>query len=136
MTHCMGYRAAAVASAARVATLGIDAEPHRSLPPAIFEEIAGIEERRHIGRLAAVHPHLHWDRLLFSAKESIYKCWYPLERTWLGFEDAKVQLQPGGRFTAELCGQPLHLPRGAVARLVGRWAVVDGLIMTAVCVTV
>jgi 4'-phosphopantetheinyl transferase EntD len=26
--------------------------------------------------------------MLFSAKESVYKAWFPLIGTWLGFEDA------------------------------------------------
>ena len=33
---------------------------------------------------------LHWDRILFCAKEATYKAWYPLTRRWLGFEDAHI----------------------------------------------
>ena len=29
--------------------------------------------------------------VVFSAKESFYKCWYPLTRTYFGFEDAIVE---------------------------------------------
>jgi 4'-phosphopantetheinyl transferase EntD len=28
--------------------------------------------------LATLPGPVHWDRLLFSAKESVYKAWYPL----------------------------------------------------------
>ena len=37
---------------------------------------------------------MHWDRLLFSAKEAIYKAWYPLTGRWLGFEDASLLFDP------------------------------------------
>ena len=33
-----------------------------------------------------------WDRLLFSAKESVYKAWFPLARRWLGFEEADIEI--------------------------------------------
>jgi hypothetical protein len=41
------------------------------------------EERVWLARLRADHPWVCWDRLLFSAKESVYKAWYPLARRWL-----------------------------------------------------
>ena len=33
---------------------------------------------------------LHWDRILFCAKEATYKAWFPLTQRWLGFEDAHI----------------------------------------------
>ena len=33
---------------------------------------------------------LHWDRILFCAKEATYKAWFPVTRRWLGFEDAHI----------------------------------------------
>ena len=41
-------------------------------------------------RLAAMPDELHWDRILFCAKEATYKAWFPLTRRWLGFEDAHI----------------------------------------------
>ena len=41
MTHCDGYRAAAVARRADVAALGIDAEPHDVLPDGVLGMVAG-----------------------------------------------------------------------------------------------
>src|SRR5262249_33599292 len=61
-----------------------------------------------------------WDRLLFSAKESVYKAWFPLARRWLGFEEADVTLDPAGRFTARL------LVPGPVSGFTGRWTVHNG----------
>ena len=33
---------------------------------------------------------LHWDRILFCAKEATYKAWYPLTRALARFEDAHI----------------------------------------------
>lgn len=80
MTHCDGYRAAAVARRETIASIGIDAEPHAALPDGVEKLTALPEERMALTRLAVTHPHIHWDRLLFSAKESVYKAWFPLIR--------------------------------------------------------
>jgi 4'-phosphopantetheinyl transferase EntD len=87
MTHCQAYRAAAVARDADVRGLGIDAEPNQPLPEGVLDLVSSAAERRHLDGLAADEPTIAWDRLLFSAKESIYKTWFPLAREWLGFEE-------------------------------------------------
>ena len=46
-----------------------------------------------------------WDRLLFCAKESVYKAWFPLAKRWLDFQDAAITVDPVRRtFTARLAG--------------------------------
>lgn len=39
MTHCVGYRAAAVAWQDDILALGIDAEPHEALPGQVLEDV-------------------------------------------------------------------------------------------------
>jgi len=124
LTHCDGYRAAAVARRAEVAALGIDAEPHLPLPDGVLARVTLPAERRALGGLPAG---VRWDRLLFSAKESVYKAWYPLTGRWLGFEDARVELDPGGSFEARLLDPGVDPPSFA-----GRWTIGDGLLGTAV----
>jgi 4'-phosphopantetheinyl transferase EntD len=132
ITHCAGYRAAAVAWAADVSTIGIDAEPHDPLPTGVLEAVSRSEERSLIRRLAGSAPDVYWDRLLFSAKEAVYKAWYPLARRMLGFEEAVVTIQQNGTLSARLrvpgpmvSGRPLRA-------LSGRWTVTAGLVLTAV----
>ncbi|MFI7130374.1 4'-phosphopantetheinyl transferase [Nonomuraea sp. NPDC050153] len=84
ITHCTGYRAAAVAHGAL--SIGIDAEPHLPMPTGVLERTATPAEAAALDLLGLPNP----GRLLFSAKESIYKAWYPLTGHWLGFLDAKV----------------------------------------------
>ncbi|MFI8910196.1 4'-phosphopantetheinyl transferase superfamily protein [Streptomyces sp. NPDC053513] len=90
ITHCAGYRGAAVASATRFLGLGIDAEPHAPLPPGVREEVVFGPEEARLRELAARRPDIAWDRLLFSAKESVYKTWSGYGGAWLGFEEAEV----------------------------------------------
>ncbi|MFE0703349.1 4'-phosphopantetheinyl transferase [Streptomyces sp. NPDC058872] len=88
ITHCMGFRGAAVAPADRVLALGIDAEPHAPLPRGVLGAVAFGPERARLRVLAARRADICWDRLLFSAKESVYKAWSGYGGAWLGFEDA------------------------------------------------
>ncbi|OIV36254.1 hypothetical protein BIV57_17275 [Mangrovactinospora gilvigrisea] len=130
LTHCEGYRAAAVARSSRVRSVGIDAEPARALrEPAVLRLVALEGERGMLGSLARADGGVPWDRLLFSAKESVYKAWYPLTGRWLGFEDARVALAPDGTFSAELLVGQAPVPSFA-----GRWAVAGGVLVTAVLV--
>ncbi|MEY9858428.1 4'-phosphopantetheinyl transferase EntD [Catenulispora sp. GAS73] len=165
MTHCRGYRAAAVARvgagggaavggpgavASRLGTvtgLGIDAEPHGPLPEGVFDTIARPDEMPALAELAAERPQVRWDRLVFSAKESVYKAWFPVARRWLGFGEASVAFVPdegmsgagvvsgvgtmpgpmSGTFSARI------LQSGApITQMSGRWTIESGLVLTAV----
>lgn len=135
ITHCDGYRGAAVARQGELASLGIDAERHEPLPPGLLGDVAVPAERGPLARLAAAEPAVCWDRLLFSAKESIYKAWFPLARRWLGFEDAALELDPRGRtFTARLLVPGPVLDGAELRQLNGRWLLSDGLVLTSVTV--
>lgn len=128
ITHCKGYRAAAVAPLTLLASIGIDAEPNGPLPDGVEESVTVPGEREMLAALQAGDPATHWGRLLFSAKESVYKAWYPLARRWLGFEDARLTIDPAGTFRAEL------LVDGPVTELHGRFTVAYGLVATTVTV--
>ncbi|MFF8379432.1 4'-phosphopantetheinyl transferase [Streptomyces sp. NPDC015661] len=145
ITHCAGYRGAAVARSARFLALGIDAEPHAPLPSGVHEAVVfGAEEAR-LRELAARRPDIAWDRLLFSAKESVYKAWSGYGGAWLGFEDAEVRPCPPprartapsgtvGRFRARLLVPSPAGPSPFPRVLPGRWLVREGLLLTAVAV--
>jgi enterobactin synthetase component D / holo-[acyl-carrier protein] synthase len=136
ITHCAGYRACAVAAASELTTIGIDAEVAAPLPAGLVGDIALPEERQAIERLTAADSSVSWDRLLFSIKESIYKAWFPLTRSWLGFEDASVSIdREHGTFAAHLLvpGPTLHGRHLDGFR--GRWLAADGLVLSAIAVS-
>ncbi|HEY3956792.1 MAG TPA: 4'-phosphopantetheinyl transferase superfamily protein [Streptosporangiaceae bacterium] len=96
MTHCDGYRGCVVARTADLASVGLDAEPNDVLPDRVERVVMLPAERAHIAALAAAAPGVCWDRLLFSAKEAVYKAWYPVTGRWLGFEQASIEFAVGG----------------------------------------
>lgn len=114
ITHCPGRYAAAVASRADLEALGIDAEPDAALPPEVRAVVATPAE------LAAVEAQGLPDRLLFCAKEAVFKAWFPRERSWLDLLDVEVSVEPG-RFRVDPVARS-----GAQAAwlggLEGRWA--------------
>ncbi|MEU7099464.1 MULTISPECIES: 4'-phosphopantetheinyl transferase [Streptomyces] len=144
MTHCEGYCAAALVRAADLASLGIDAEPHDRLPEGVLSAVALPAEAERLDRLAAERPEVHWDRLLFSAKESVYKAWFPLTRLWLDFSEADIELTPApgaapglpphGTLRARLLVPGPVVGGHRVDRFEGRWTVRRGLVATAITV--
>ncbi|WP_306323413.1 MULTISPECIES: 4'-phosphopantetheinyl transferase [unclassified Streptomyces] len=149
MTHCAGYRAAALGRADRHAAIGVDAEPHRPLPPGVLARIASRAEPPRLARLAERRPDVHWDCVLFSAKEAVYKAWFALTGSGLAAREADVGFgaegEAFGAFGAEggAFGVEVNAVRGggaAVARrpplaMSGRWYVDRGLVFVAVTVT-
>ena len=136
ITHCAGYRACAVGLARDMAAIGIDAE--QCPPPGgvaldggLLAAVAGDAERAWLAELSTAGQGTPWDRVLFSAKESVYKAWYPHTGERPGPADITVRIGQAGTFTATL-------PRGCAApptaRLTGRWLVRRGLIVTAVTI--
>ncbi|WP_234536940.1 4'-phosphopantetheinyl transferase family protein [Streptomyces shenzhenensis] len=132
MTHCAGYRAAATAHRSDVHTLGIDAEPHAPLPDGVLEYIALPQEASEVTRLARHTPAVHWDRLLFCAKEAVYKAWFPATQSWLGFEGAAISLAPDGTLHAHVLSPAPSQPVPAPREFAGRWLVRDGLVLACV----
>ncbi len=131
MTHCHGYRAAAVGRSDVLRSIGIDAEPHAALPQDALELVLRDDEQARLLALAAVDPDVHWDRVLFCAKEAVFKAWFPLTRRWLDFADVSTTLDRDGTFLARL-----HVPAPRVAGAVprafrGRWVVGRGLVVVA-----
>ncbi len=134
LTHCDGYRGAVVGRRAAVRSVGIDAEPHGVLPDGVLNAISLPVERREI---AALPSGLHWDRILFCAKEATYKAWFPLTERWLGFEDAHITFDvessgSAGGFVSRILIDPQARHGPPLTMLAGRWSVADGLALTAI----
>lgn len=139
LTHCDGYRAAVLAHSMQIRSVGIDAEPHGPLPNGVLPTISLEVERQWLA--TAGRSDVHWDRLLFCAKEATYKAWEPLTGRWLGFEDAHITFERAGHGTEVFGsfrstilvpgetrdGPPIHV-------FDGRWLISDGLVVTAISV--
>jgi 4'-phosphopantetheinyl transferase EntD len=129
ITHCDGYCAAAVGFRARTEPFGIDAEPHAPLSTRIAERILTTTELERLDALLATDPDIYWDKVYFSAKESIYKAIYPIMGKFMGFQDVELGVSQDGTFVA-------HRSQSAAGRGIpsfdatGRWKVLQGMILT------
>jgi enterobactin synthetase component D / holo-[acyl-carrier protein] synthase len=100
----------------------------------VLDAISLPAERSELG---ALPNGLHWDRILFCAKEATYKAWFPVTRRWLGFEDAHVTFTVDdggirGGFESEVLIDAAALSGPPLNTLRGRWSVRDGLALTAI----
>jgi 4'-phosphopantetheinyl transferase EntD len=134
LTHCTGFRGAVVGRLGTVRSVGIDAEPHDVLPNGVLDAVSLPKERV---ELQALPNDLHWDRILFCAKEATYKAWFPLTHRWLGFEDAHITFDVDGSgtegaFESRILIDPAAEFGPPLRTLSGHWSVRDGLVLTAI----
>ena len=135
ISHTAGYALAAAAPQGPVRAIGLDIEQWLDdvAPARLGADLAGA------GELDALVAQSGWPAarlltVLFSVKETIYKCLFPEVRAYFGFEAAwveRIESADGvdGRFVARLTG-PLgpDLPAGLV--LGGRFACLDDVVVT------
>ena len=100
--------------------LGIDIEPDEPLPPDILDTVLTPPER---GTPDA--------RVIFSAKEALYKAQYPITRRLFGFDAVAVTLQTA-TFTATFLQAIPGFPSGT--RLTGCWTRAENHILTALVI--
>jgi len=86
LAHDARLALAAVAMSSDFGALGIDVEPAEKLPPELLDLVATPQERLKIGE----DPYR--GRLLFVAKEAVYKALYPIDQTFLEHHDVQVDL--------------------------------------------
>lgn len=134
ITHCHLLVAAAVSSHPGIASVGIDAESNEALPEGVSGIVCTDGELRLLAELTRFDPTVAWDRLIFSAKESVYKAWYPVMSEWLGFHDVALHVDAlHGTFRAVLSDE--RAPAWPFGPLTGKFEVSQGVIVTALCVT-
>jgi 4'-phosphopantetheinyl transferase EntD len=141
ITHCRGYRACAIAREEDVIALGIDAHLNAPLPRGLLGRIAVGREREHAvpgwsgpgpGGCRPPWP----DKLLFCAKEAVYKACFALAKGPLSLRDIEVSTSgvQRGHLRARLRGPSAFVGGEELGELRGRWGVEDGLVGVAVLV--
>ena len=90
ITHTGDNAAAAVAWAADIAALGIDSE--RIIDPAAARDIADIcmVDEATLFKAAHGRSFCEFCTFVFSAKEAVFKCLFPLTRKFLEFSDVRI----------------------------------------------
>ncbi len=128
ITHCDVACLAVTAWEGEIALLGLDMERDTPLENDLVPEICTEQER---AWLAALEAPGQAAKVIFSAKEAVYKAQYPRSRTLIGFDALHVVPDlVGGQFTAEFReGVPGF---AAGRRIAGKLAIGHGFILTAV----
>lgn len=130
LSHCDAVCAVAVARRGPIAGLGLDVERDGRVGDALAQRIGTPAELAHLAALRA--RAIDARTWLFSAKESVYKVYYPLARHPLGFRDVEIAFDvEAGAFEARLVGSGAPPAAGARA-FGGRLACEHGLVWTAV----
>lgn len=135
LSHTEGMRGALVGDATVWRSVGLDVERAVSLPAGVFNAVTSPSERWALSRLAgsAVCERL-LGTVIFSAKESVYKSWFPLAGRFLDFDEAELTLELsappaggglGGTWRARLLAHPTP-----VGEIVGSWVVDHGYVAT------
>jgi enterobactin synthetase component D len=90
ITHTAGFAAAAVAWAADIPGLGIDSE--RIIDPAMAGDIADIcmVDEGTLFEAPDGRSFCEFCTFVFSAKEAVFKCLFPLTRKFLEFSDVRI----------------------------------------------
>ncbi|SFV33376.1 4'-phosphopantetheinyl transferase family protein [Hyphomicrobium facile] len=134
ITHTGGWAAAAVARRDQgFVAIGIDLEPADELAFDLWDSVCNSAERETLAAICGVTPGVA-AHLIFCMKEAAFKCQYPLSGAMLEFADFAVDVDAqAGTFAATykraVPGFQMH------DRLIGRFAIRDGYIASAVVVT-
>ncbi len=126
--HCV----AAVARAHAVTALGIDIEGAERLPSDTIRLICSAAEQRTAQRWHPPQRDLAL-KIMFSAKESIYKAYAPRYRRFLDFRDVEIDAAPTDAWHGRLQATPTDasIAGGAfIASLELRWLVLGDLVFT------
>jgi len=130
ITHSHARAGAAVGSASLLLGIGLDFEP--LFDSDAMRDAAGVVMSEAERVLPADWPAQELATLVFSAKESLYKCLNPLVRTFFEFADVEVvELSSRGFFRVRLL-RDLGALFGRGSLVEGRFAIAEGHVHTAI----
>ena len=134
ISHGAGLCVVAVARGGAVRGLGVDVESDAPLDPEVRRRVCSAGEARWLEELGDAEAG-RLAKLLFSAKEAVYKCVHPLLQRPLGFSAVEIRVVAGGdagagRFTARALEPAGPGARALLAGLEGAWAFRAGRVLT------
>lgn len=128
ISHCGTCCLAAIAPLSDARAIGLDVEEDTPLEDDLIATICTPSERAWLSEKPKLQVH-RWAKVIFSAKETAYKCQYTVTRRLLGFDGFDISLDPAtGRFEARFTATIAPFTRNT--RLLGRFAIGSGLIVT------
>ena len=136
ISHCPDLYGAVVAKREDCRSLGFDIESvgRKVEEDYIAKIICHPEEYEDIMCLSGKELSLR-SRTIFSTKECIFKCLFPIVRTFIGFKSVTVEInEEKGKFNAQLMKDIKgEFSRGK--RLEGRFSVVEKYVFSGMCIS-
>jgi len=121
ITHCKGYYAAMVSYEKDNTGIGIDAELNTKLPIKI---IATTQTKNEIVRnkaLLNITGNICINKLIFSAKESVFKFIYPFIKCYINFKDVEIVLDFNAKSFSVLFLTPNLIEKFDTSTFIGRF---------------
>jgi 4'-phosphopantetheinyl transferase EntD len=126
ISHTAEIAVAVVARQAQLQSLGIDVESADPLEPGLLELVCRDDERAAMAVSGLEHG--LGAKLIFSAKESVYKCLWPLTGVFLEFHDIGIRMDPV-RPCFSACSDDPRIA-DTLAMTCGRYRRVGGLLLS------
>lgn len=133
ISHTQGICVVMLASTEDALSIGLDVEEATALNPELHDMICRPEEREQIRQLRVEYGTAPaYEKLIFSAKESVHKTYFPLNHHTLDFCDARIELDwPQQSFTACILNPEPH-PKNPITQLNGKFLFYQNWIFTAI----
>ncbi|MCG7897814.1 MAG: 4'-phosphopantetheinyl transferase superfamily protein [Candidatus Thiodiazotropha weberae] len=125
ISHCRGECVAVCAKTTELASLGIDVEPLEPLPKGVDQYIHTPQDQVTMEADSSLP-----ERLIFSAKESIYKCYYPLIGEHMGFQSVSLSIDVDSRSFEFIPSAENTIPFPAELKFHGRFMMSDSHLYT------
>jgi 4'-phosphopantetheinyl transferase EntD len=95
ISHCSEYCFVAASSEKYTLSLGVDIEPNEPIAEELINYVLTDKEKDWIQyQKGKGGEGIHWSKAIFSAKESAYKCVFPLLKKYIDFKEVQTVFQP------------------------------------------
>jgi 4'-phosphopantetheinyl transferase EntD len=129
ISHAAGYCGVALAWRGGIESVGLDIERTGELPEDCWKQVLTPPERCWLDSLPPAEQ-AGYVALIFSAKECLYKCQYPISKQWLDFHDLTISVDPRfGEFAVTANAPPRSLVN-EIAPLEGKYLFDRGYVLT------
>ncbi|WP_157677790.1 4'-phosphopantetheinyl transferase family protein [Marinobacter sp. es.042] len=126
ISHCDSLIVAVAASNLHYRSIGVDVELNKPLPIDVAELILSSEEAENNHCVNGVK---HLETLIFSAKESVFKCIFPMAGVYFDFHEVALQFDQLDRFFTALL--PLRIAEKVGFReVIGQYTIDNSHIFT------
>ena len=126
ISHSDNHATAVVVRSTDHQGLGVDLEVNEPLEASLLPMLCRPEELARLGQ-PATNPAL--PKIVFSAKESVFKCIWPMVRRFVDFQEIEIRIDIGaGSFVA--IPHTENLPHALIKKIRGRYVQSDKLIIT------